>query len=259
MRLRMMLLAIVWLLLAAELVVAADVHKCRDAQGRVSYSDHPCPDDASTMATRSTDRAPTVAGMRPLCDEVELDWVIDGETLKAMRAQFTMAQKKELALMAWAFAYGRGREPPTRWYHSRRGDVHVCALGKNGKETEYAIGTQGELVRFRSGRGKWLNDPGTPTARLVQCTELITRCAEQAPRTIDRCVAEAPVCGNAVAGACCPNQCKTAYRAQRDAGTSPISALDEVFFGATSCVPGVDHPVQRLEEIQSRRSADGDS
>ena len=247
MRAPMMLIA-AWLLLSSGNAAAGDVHKCRDAQGQVSYSDKPCPESAHTESSRSIERAPSFGGIKPLCDGAERVPPMNTDTMEALRANTTAPQFQALQSMAYSLGEGR-RDPATRWYRSRRGNVHICTRGANGNETEFVAGEDGEVILFHDGEGEWVNNPKSPLARLDQCTELITQCVERSPTTVDRCVQETPLCTDASSGHCCPQQCKQAYRSQRDIGTAPISAFRAVFFGSQSCVPEVAESHSRLKAI----------
>jgi hypothetical protein len=147
-----MSLRVLLLLVFASGAAAGEVTRCRDAQGGVSYSDRPCPGATSAEAVRTQDRDALTADIAPLCG-AGLDFSTDADALAALSATLAPDQAEALQSMGYALAYSR-RDPPPRWHQSRRGNVHVCALGKNGDEVELIAGIDGKLIFFRNGRGE---------------------------------------------------------------------------------------------------------
>lgn len=218
---------------------ATEIHKCRGADGQVSWSDKPCPGDATTESTRAA-AGPTVQGLAPHCSRTDLEWQ-DGEALRRLDpATLPDTQREAFVGVLYGLAYGGTRE--IRWRIARGGDLHFClgAAGA-GAPREIVVGSDGKVVRFSGAGGKYLNDPDAPAARQSACSSATTACySPGAGRGLDQCVADVPTCGSLSGRECCPQECKDAYRRERAAGTDPMGALQRVLFGDSSCIPGMN-------------------
>jgi hypothetical protein len=235
-----LLLALCLLPLAAAPAFAGAINKCRGADGKVSYSDKPCAQDAKAEATRATGGT-DLAGIKPQCPDQTLDWQgpdAIGDAVNA--AELPRAQAEAYAGTVLGLAFGSAR--PERWRRSRRGDLHFCGVDPQGAPWEVVAGVGGEVVSFKNGAGQRLDrkpDPADPSMRLSGCSTLVTGCYSPTGSSLDQCVDAAPTCTALSTGPCCPQECKDAYRSARSAGTEPQPALHGALFGKPSCIPGL--------------------
>ncbi len=234
----------VWLLLliAALPGAAAEIHRCRGADGQTVYTDRRCPGDTQALDSRPMPKSrPTVAGIAPRCDREQDDWSPVDFRFDAVRASLRDPQR--LAADAALVAVSRTRPADAaRWQRSRRGDLHFCGKRSDGTPIELVAGLHGELLLFAPEQVRYVNDPDDPLVRLSTCTHAILGCFEPPERGLDGCVERVPTCvgpASHTAPGCCPQQCKQAYRAKRDAGSDPMNAMLQVFHGDHSCVPGL--------------------
>lgn len=87
-------------------------------------------------------------------------------------------------------------------------------------------------------------DPSSRDAitALGECLDLISYCYEPSQRNLQSCVKSAKSCSTQqpwTESACCPAACKSAYDAKVASGRPMLEALEDVFFTAPDCFPGV--------------------
>lgn len=81
---------------------------------------------------------------------------------------------------------------------------------------------------------------------LSACTSMIVRCVDPAVRgrSLDACVISPPRCATDTpwteAAPCCAASCVDRYEERRVAGSPPITAFREAFYGRPACAPGVE-------------------
>lgn len=103
----------------------------------------------------------------------------------------------------------------------------------------------GKLLLIEASRARVELDPTVDDAltALGACTDLVTYCYAPGERSLDQCVEAAPACASARPweedAACCPKACASAYEKARKGGAAPLDALEQTFFLAPDCFPGV--------------------
>jgi hypothetical protein len=79
-----------------------------------------------------------------------------------------------------------------------------------------------------------------PLTGLSACADLISFCVSPPARSLDACVAYAPVCNTDQyweEAPCCPEACLNAYVELRRGGTAGIAAIENVLFEDRNCFP----------------------
>lgn len=223
------------MLLTAQGAVAAEVYKCTDDNGAVSYSDEPCAASDRTHTLRvDTITPPGGPEVAPMCAEGG-DWR-EGE----LPAGLEPMQLAALELM---------REPPRvrgrpatlkRWRLA--GALHACWVGREGEGIERALLPNGTIVEFRDGMRSLLNDPHTRSALALRCQAIFDTCRESSGLSGEACIVEIPTCTAnppwADGSPCCPAACKSAFAEIRREGLPPKAALAQALAGEPSCLGG---------------------
>jgi len=104
---------------------------------------------------------------------------------------------------------------------------------------------QGRPILGEAGSYVLVPRPADALTALSTCTAMIVRCVDPATqgRSLDACVISPRRCTTAQPwqeAACCAGACVDRYEQLRGAGTPPITAFRQTFYGTPSCAPGVD-------------------
>lgn len=109
----------------------------------------------------------------------------------------------------------------------------------------YPVDDQGRPILGVSGSLHLVERAPDALTALSECTAMIVRCVDPAVegRTLDACVISPPRCATATPwqeAACCADACIDDYEQRRVAGTAPLTAFRQAFYGRPSCAPGVE-------------------
>lgn len=241
-----------WLLLAWSLAgasamaeePAAQIYKCRGADGSLVFSDEPCgaADDMQQVEIAPAP-LPDIADTLPLCaseDGARLDLArLDRATLSALPA----SQRANVAEALGDYARW-GSRAGARWGRGGDGALHLCLPTFADEIVEFVATADGKLIQIRGGLVSYRNDPDTPAALLARCADTYRACMAGPAAAADSCVAQVPTCDTVQPWRggrnCCPLECKNHYQQRRARGFSGEGAFLAALYGAPSCVPGLN-------------------
>ncbi|MCB1634564.1 MAG: DUF4124 domain-containing protein [Xanthomonadales bacterium] len=234
--------ALLLLCLLPLTAMAADepIHRCRHADGSLSFSDYPCPGGSQSEAAPRRPAVPAggISGIEPICAKGPGNRG-DGFS-ENFRAELPAEQSQALD-QALVIQSGEGGAS-YQWRRSPRGDLHLCSRTPRGQTLELVAGVQGQVVQFRAGVARYLNDPETPEALLERCRDLVTSCVAPPSTSVDSCVHLSQTCDQnppwAGGASCCPQACKDEHARLRAAGAEPMAAFLSALDGPPSCIPG---------------------
>lgn len=224
---------LVGLLLTIPVAMAAEVYKCIDDQGAVSYSDEPCgPAAHSRTLNTETIVPPGGPAIAPLCGTAG-DWR-RGELPTALKPM----QRAALELMRET---PRVRGRPARLERWRLTEaLHACWTGRDGEVVERALLPDGTIIEFRDGIRSLLNDPRSRSALVLRCQAVFDDCIDSEGLSGEACIVEIPTCTASPPWAdgapCCPAACKSRYAEIRRQGLPPKAALAQTLAMEPSCL-----------------------
>jgi hypothetical protein len=107
------------------------------------------------------------------------------------------------------------------------------------------VDDQGRRILAESAGYHLVEREPDPLTALSSCTAMIVRCVDPAVRgrSLDACVISPARCATAqpwMEASCCASACVDRYEQLRTAGTAPIAAFRQAFYGRPSCAPGVE-------------------
>jgi hypothetical protein len=110
---------------------------------------------------------------------------------------------------------------------------------------ELPTSVDGALELFKVAGSRLDLDPTQNDAisALGRCSDLVTYCYTPGQHSVEECLSRSRTCATRTpwneSEACCPQDCKDAYRAERDRGSAPLEAFEKVLFLEPDCFPGV--------------------
>jgi hypothetical protein len=221
------------LLLTIQVAMAAEVYKCTDGEGAVSYSDEPCgPADRTRTLNIETIVPPGGPATAPICGAAG-DWR-QGELPTALEPM----QRAALGLMRET---PRVRGRPARLDRWRLTEaLHACWTGRDGELVERALLPDGTIIEFRDGIRSLLNDPRSRSALVLRCQAVFDDCLDSEGLSGEACIVEIPTCTASPPWAdgapCCPAACKSSYADIRREGLPPKAALAQALAAEPSCL-----------------------
>lgn len=244
MPIRLRLALLLFVLLPVTVLAEEAIYQCRDSNGVLSFSDYPCPKDSVSEGKRALQTKPTAqattAGIAAQCQTGAGNLNQGSGFGPEFRAGLPEAQQLALDLALQTLA-GEGSDS-YRWRRSGGEDLHLCGRSRRGEEIEVVAAAAGQVVLFRRGVGRYLNDPETPDALRERCSALVTACFTPPETSIDSCVHLSRSCSSVPpwteTEACCPQTCKDQYAEHRGAGKEPMQALRAALHEAPGCVAG---------------------
>lgn len=207
-------LVVRWLVLLLGLngiSTAAQVYRCEDASGAISYADRPCSGAAERQSEVRT--VPTITASPAVKPEAR-PRTQPLPYRRPARVEVPPLPNSNLADLTGALP------------KDARGRPILATTGPGGAD----------LVLERSKEPR-------PVNALARCSLLVSHCHAPGRRELDACFFSVPRCRTnepwREAEACCPEACWQRYEAVRERGQSPLAAFDEALFGRESCFPGL--------------------
>lgn len=224
----------------------ASVFKCRDAQGKLTYSDQPCASgqksEAPPVGVRGVGSGATAGLDKPtqaLC--AGPGRAAGGrEFADDTRGSLPIAQAKQMVTLESGWLE-RGAQDVV-WRTGAGGLLHACFADATGARNEFAVSANGIVTEVRSDpRGKVETplDASTLSPAQARCHGALDRClsalASRGPLGVDACVADLPRCEGGAVSECCPADCLKRYGERRPA-LEPIVAVNALFTTEPACL-----------------------
>ncbi len=199
------------LLCLSGLPVGAQVYRCQDGVGAISYSDQPC-----RGAEQRRLEVKTTAPNQP---------VVSPEPDTGPPAPAAPYRRPERVVVPPA--------PKT----DLAGLTDALPKDAQGRPVLATTGPGGADLVLEKRK-----EPG-PVNALARCSLLVTNCHLPGQRELDACFFSVPRCRTGEpwkeADACCPEACWQRYESARQRGQSPLAAFDGALFCRESCFPGL--------------------
>lgn len=207
------------LLLASAHVAAADIFKCKNADGSTSFSDRPCEAGATALSVPKSAQK-----------DAPVSWLCEAENARTepLPSLDSLGDKQRTAYSTTIRGASAAGEVKSFYEH---GNVHVCVRPTGGGAnasvlSETVIMTDGATWLHSNGRTQRIG--ASEDAGGAGCMSRVTACLRPGDPKMGSCVEEIPVCGAGVTGACCPEDCISSYKTARKQGMPLADAVERL-------------------------------
>jgi hypothetical protein len=249
----------------------AEIYKCTDASGQLTFSDIPCAvgragiskdgmkQEVLRLSTPSAENTSPEA-ISAMCAESEGSRPTD-DLIKALPDSQRQTVISTLRGVIAGMSRGPGTQENLKYVTLRinaAGNAIICVPRQRSQPpgeppvtayTAHQIEPNGRMETLQPGEQPLVyNDANEPLTVAARCSSLVVSCVRSTAsgNSIDQCFKKAPLCPSGrldPALSCCPQACKDAYSRERARGTDAETAVIKVIFGddagAASCVPGM--------------------
>ena len=252
----------------------AQIYKCTEADGRVTFSDKPCatPPGAGAAPGKDGVKQEVLRQSKPATANITADATsamcakYEGSTATdSMIQSLPEPQRKTVISALRGVVAGLGRNAAAQ-ETLKRVSLHIdasrnaiiCVPQQRAQSpggppaiifVAHRIEPNGRMETLQPGAQPLVyNDANEPMTVASRCAGMITACvrSKMPGHSLDECFEKQPICPAGQldpALSCCPQVCKDAYRRERSRGTDAETATIKVIFGddagAASCVPGL--------------------
>jgi hypothetical protein len=193
--------------LAAVSAQGAEIFKCKNKDGSTSFSDRPCPSDATVLSVPKSAQK-----------DAPVNWLCDSETARQDPVGDTTAlpERQRAALSSVMGAVGSSGD--TKLF-AERGNVHVCVRQIGAPQgtpvlSESVVTIEGQTWQRANGKTKRVGE-GEESIGGAGCRSRVTACIGPDDAKMEACIGQIATCGIGASGGCCPNDCLGSFRTSR--------------------------------------------
>jgi len=199
-------LALLFALAAAS--AQAEIFKCKNKDGSTSFSDRPCPSDATVLSVPKSAQK-----------DAPVNWLCDAEN--ARQDEVDTAALPDRQRNALSNAVGAVASTGEVKTFNERGNIHVCVRQAGARPgtpvlSESVVTIEGQTWVRANGKPRRLGE-GEESGGAA-CKSRVTACIGPDDSKVESCIAAIPACGSAASGACCPSDCLASYKTARTQG-----------------------------------------